>query len=153
MQTAAEASVEGCLSKYKQPSQKLAIIIPFRPSRYRARQYWLPALRKRWSLDFLFCLHKSFKHAAVLFIHYLLPVCNVLLGLGGQTSLGAAEGSRRTVGSFLCPDNEIRLQLPPSLRSSLTYLSCTDAPCPEGGILNRVPLHRPTWALICDPKW
>lgn len=30
-----------------------------------------------------------------------------------------------------CPDNEIRLQLPPSSRSSLTYLSCTDAPCSE----------------------
>lgn len=36
------------------------------------------------------------------------------------------------------PDNEIRLQLPPSRRSSRTYLSCTDAPRPRGGILNRL---------------
>lgn len=36
------------------------------------------------------------------------------------------------------PDNEIRLQLPPSRRSSRTYLCCTDAPRPRGGILNRL---------------
>lgn len=75
-----------------------------------------------------------------------------------KTSWGAqcAEGSRRALHPPRVyrgrPDNEIRLQLPPSRRSSRTYLSCTDAPRPRGGVLNRAALHRPTGALIWHPK-
>lgn len=84
------------------------------------------------------------------FLFSLLSVASMYcLGQPGwQTSLGVAEGSSRRTLHPPCvyrgfPDNEIRLELPPSLKSSLTYLSRADAPCPGGGILNRVPLHWP----------
>lgn len=55
-----------------------------------------------------------------------------------------------------CPDKETRLRLwlrrPPSRRCSLTYLLCTDAPCPEGSIPNGVSLCQPTGAVIHDPR-
>lgn len=98
------------------------------------------------SLDifFILCLF-----ALIIFIQSRVSfdpssVCLRLLSRSALTKeqLWMCSSSRRTLHPPHVyrgrPDNEIRLQLPPSRRSSRTYLCCTDAPRPRGGILNRL---------------
>lgn len=116
----------------------------------------LASLRRKGFLDFPPVYINPIK-SNMLFFLSLIICCLFVLACSACVTDQFRSCSRRTFPPPCvycgCPDNEIRLQLPPSLRSSLTYLSCTDAPCPGGGILNRVPLHKPTGALICDPNW
>lgn len=83
---------------------------------------------------------------ACLCVCVCVRVCNFLLSLGDRTVSKLQRATGELLGPSLSPDNEIRLQRPPSLRYSLTYLCRTDALCSLWGrgifsIFNNVPLQ------------